>query len=374
MITSETPEKEELRYLASLLCPPQKANKIISKPANLNDNNLVERLDHHGVTMLMLEKNYLSDQLTESLSARKAAEIENCDLKTRGLNKLFKNFKDLGLRKCILFKGAALAQTYYPEPWLRPFSDSDCLISPSDRLKYEALLTGQLEFKKLFAIEGELASYQSTYVRKLTKNINLIVDIHWRVTNRQTLAKTYTIDELSERGTTTTRLKHSVITPSAVDSILLSCIHRLGYHLNNERLIWLYDIHILVNSLDEDAWEELCLLCEDKQIAAITLDALLVCEDLLGTDIQDTSKATLLELSKRDEPSKLVLKRNVSQWQLFKQDLKSLESVQLKAQLVKENLFPSAEYIRENMQTDNLAKGHSKRLLMELKRAVKKNR
>jgi len=372
MITSETPEKEELRYIASLLCPPEKANKIINKPEGLNDNNLLSRLDHHGVTMLMLENNRLSSEISNSLEPRKAMMVANSDLKTRGLNKLLKNFNDAGLRKCILFKGAALAHTYYPQPWLRPSTDSDCLISPEDRTKYESILTGQLEFKKLFAIEGELVSYQSTYVRKLTKNTNLILDLHWRVNNRQTLAKTYTINELSERGTTTSKLNHAVIIPSAVDCILLSCIHRLGHHANDERLIWLYDIHILVNSLDEDSWEELCLLCDDKQIAAITLDALLVCEDLLETYIPENSKTSLIELSQRDEPSKLVLQRNVSEWQLFKQDLESLDNIQLKAQLLKENLFPSSDYIRQSMKTDNLAKGHSKRLIRGLKRVIKK--
>lgn len=371
MITSETPGQEELRYLASLLCPPKKANKIINKPEALNDSNIIARLDHHGVTMLTLEKSCLSDPVNESLKARKAMIVANSDLKTRGLNKLFKNFNNAGLRKCILFKGAALAHAYYPKPWLRPCTDSDCLISPEDRVKYESILTKQLEFKKLFEIEGELASYQSTYVRKLTKNTNLILDLHWRVNNRQTLAKTYTINELSERGTTTKNLNNAVIIPSAVDSILLSCIHRLG-HANDERLIWLYDIHILVNSLNEDAWEELCLLCDDKEIASITLDGLLVCEDLLETNIPKESKATLAKLSQRDEPSKLVLQRNISEWQLFKQDLQSLDSVQLKAQLLKENLFPSSKYIREKMKTNNVAKGHSKRLLKGLKRVIKK--
>lgn len=374
MITSETPAQEELRYLASLLCPATKPNKTVSKPNGLNDSNIITRMDHHGVTMLMVEKDCLSDVVNESLVARKAMMVANSDLKTRGLNKLFKNFKNAGLRKCILFKGAALAHAYYPEPWLRPSSDSDCLISPEDRPKYNTLLTDQLEFKKLFAIEGELVSYQSTYVRKLTKNTNLTLDLHWRVNNRQSLAKTYTMDELSERGTTTASLNHAVIIPSAVDSILLSCIHRLGHHADDERLIWLYDIHLLINSLNEDDWEELCLLCEDKKIAAITLDALLVCADLLETDIPSDAKQNLEKLAKRDEPSKLVLQRNTSQWQLFKQDLNSLDNVQQKAQLLKENLFPSSEYIKESMQTDNVAKGHSKRLLRSLKRAITKSK
>lgn len=370
MITSETPEQQELRYFASLLRTSEKTTSVIKKPEHINNINIINRLDHHGVTMLIYDKGKLNEEVMEALAPRKALMVANSDLNTRGLNKLFKNLKNAGLRKCILFKGAALAHTYYPEPWMRPRTDSDCLISQQDHDKFEAVLISQLEFKKLFAIEGKLVSYQSTYVRKLTKNTNLILDLHWRINNRQTLAKLYTIDEISERGTTTASLNNAVIIPSAVDSILLSCIHRLGHHTGDERLIWLYDIHILANILDEDSWEELCLLCEDKMIAAITLDALNVCKDLLNTDIPESAEKLLRELASRDEPSKLMLKRSTTQWQLFKQDLNSLDNYKLKAQLLKENLFPSSEYIRQSMQTDNVVKGHAKRLFRSFKKVV----
>ena len=374
MITSETPEQQNLRYLASLLCPSDKTYNEVKKPESIDDNNIIECMDHHGVTMLLLESGCLNDEVMSKLASRKAMVIANSDLNTRGLNKLFKTFNNAELRKCILFKGAALAHAYYPQPWLRPSTDSDCLIDPQDREKFNELLTTQLKFKKLFAIEGELVSYQSTYVRKLTKNTNLVLDLHWRVNNRQSLAKIYNIDEISERGTTTANLNHAVMIPSAVDSILLSCIHRSGHHADDERLIWLYDIHLLANKLNEDDWEELCLLCEDKQLAAITLDAFTVCQDLLHTELPDNVKETITELAKRDEPSKLLLQRNVSQWKLFKQDLKSLDNIQLKAQLLKENLLPSSDYIRQSMKTDNIVKGHSKRLLKGVQKVIKKTK
>jgi Uncharacterised nucleotidyltransferase len=51
------------------------------------------------------------------------------------------------LRRCraeglpvIVLKGPALAETIYPEPHLRPFSDLDLLVRPGDRLAMDALL------------------------------------------------------------------------------------------------------------------------------------------------------------------------------------------------------------------------------------------
>ena len=94
MITSETPEKEELRYLASLITPEHKRAGVVFKPKSLTDNNIIERMDHHGVTMLAFESGTLSDNIINTLTPRKALMIANSDLRTRGLNKVFKNFND----------------------------------------------------------------------------------------------------------------------------------------------------------------------------------------------------------------------------------------------------------------------------------------
>jgi len=181
-----------------------------------------------------------------------------------------------------------------------------------------------------------------------------------------------TFSELSERSTSVESLGHSVLLPSAVDSMIIACLHRLGHHANDERLIWLYDIHLLACSLNEDDWEELCLLCEDKQLSAITLDALTVCNDLLGTDIPAQIKEELKTLARRNEPSKLFLQKQLSEWSIFKQDLKALDGIKLKLQLIEEHFFPTADYIREQMGTDNLFLGYTKRFLRGLMRVMKK--
>jgi len=375
MITSETPEQEELRYLASLIkVKPENENIHVTppaKPATLNDDNMIERLDHHGVSMLMLKAGCLSESVAEQLKPRKALMAANSALKAATLVKVFNRLKKAGLGQCILFKGTALAHAYYPDPWLRPSTDSDCLIAPHDRLKFDKAFQ-KLKFKKLFAIEGELLSYQSTYSRVLSGDVALNIDLHWRINNRQTLAKSFSLSELSERGTSVASLNHAVLIPSAVDSILLACIHRIGHHANDERLIWLYDIHLLSSQLNDDEWEELCLLCEDKNLAAITLDALRTCEDLLGTQIPTSALETLKQLSRRKEPSKLFLQRQFSEWQVFKQDIKALPGIQLKLQLIAEHLFPESDYIREQMGTDNLAKGYLLRFWRGVKRLITK--
>ena len=82
MITSETPEQQNLRYLASLLCPSDKTYNEVKKPESIDDNNIIECMDHHGVTMLLLENGCLNDEVMSKLASRKAMVIANSDLNT----------------------------------------------------------------------------------------------------------------------------------------------------------------------------------------------------------------------------------------------------------------------------------------------------
>jgi hypothetical protein len=58
---------------------------------------------------------------------------------TTELGRLLRGCRAAGL-PVIVLKGPALAETVYPEPALRPFSDLDLLVRPADRLAMDALL------------------------------------------------------------------------------------------------------------------------------------------------------------------------------------------------------------------------------------------
>jgi len=94
--------------------------------------------------------------------------------------------------------------------------------------------------------------------------------------------------------------------------------------------------------------------------------------DILDTTIPSQSLSNLKELARRNEPSKVFIYRELSEWQIFKQDLKALKSPQQKLQLIQEHLFPPRQYMYEQMATDNLFKAHAKRLWRGLVRIIKK--
>lgn len=361
MSKSVQPNEQELSKLASLITPREKATP--ETPAFTPD--ILERLNYHGITALAENAGHLSRELNALIAPNKALMVANDALKRAELIGLFEAFKSAGLSNCVLFKGGALAYSVYPEPWFRPRSDSDFLI---DRQEYAAFsnLLESLGYKKLFSIEGKYISYQSTFSKTLVGKCVMNIDLHWRINNRQCLAKTFTVQNLIADGTTLDSPLQNIKSPCPVDSLLIASLHRLGHHPTQERLIWLYDIHLLAGKLRIIDWNTLCNKAKNKQICAITLDALLTCEHLFSTDIPLNVKQTL-GIAQR-EPSKLFLRRDLPEWRYFLGDLKSLQGWVAKFGFVKENLLPSPNYVRQQMQTRSAVVGYIKRLVRGIRR------
>jgi hypothetical protein len=75
------------------------------------------------------------DRLTQGLSASRARHL----VMTAELGRVLRRCRAERL-EVIVLKGPALAETVYPDPGLRPFSDLDLLVRPADRLRMDAVL------------------------------------------------------------------------------------------------------------------------------------------------------------------------------------------------------------------------------------------
>lgn len=364
---SERPSNQQLHYFASLVTG--KVSDALD-PQNISTAEFIDTLDYHGITLLALQNGTLPTDVIEKLGSRKAMMVANDVLKQTALTELFEAFEQAGLSNSILFKGSALAYTVYPQPWLRPRSDSDCLIDQSDYVKFASIFS-QLGYQKLFAIEGQYLSYQSTFSKILVGQAAINIDLHWRINNRQTLACAFNVHELIEHSQCLSMLSNSIKIPCPVDSVLIASLHRLGHHQNEERLTWLYDIHLLVGALNQNNWQQLCDKASDKKLAAITLDALRYCQHLFDTNIPSFAESALTKSASQPEPSQLFLKRELSEWQIFAQDLKSLAGWQKKFYLVFESVFPNSDYVRQQMETDNIVLAHYRRILRGLRRITR---
>jgi hypothetical protein len=77
------------------------------------------------------------DRLARAASVSRARHL----VMTAELGRVLRRCRAEGLDVVVL-KGPVLAETVYPEPALRPFSDLDLLVRPADRLRMDTLLRG----------------------------------------------------------------------------------------------------------------------------------------------------------------------------------------------------------------------------------------
>lgn len=376
------PEQSELTSLAALIngTGGDLSNTAINKNVqsidlqNTDPQNFLQKLDYHGIALLAQQnmtqrQQALPKQITDLLTQRKAMMVANEVLKRRALTELFEAFSQAGLQRIVLFKGAALAYSVYASPWLRPRSDSDCIIDKAELSRFGSVFA-ELGYQKLFAIEGKHIHYQSTFSKPLAGQTAINIDLHWHINNRKILAKAFNVDQLRQDGQALSGLSDAITAPCAVDSLLIASLHRLGHHIREERLIWLYDIHLLAGVLTEQDWQQLCQKAEDKQLSAITLDALSNCVNLLKTEVPEKVIRALQQAAQQTELSQLFLDRDLPEWKYFWLDLQALPGLWPKTQAIWQNLIPSPTYIRNRMGTRSALVGYCKRLLRGFKRIV----
>ena len=334
-----------------------------------SDQDLLDHLDHHGISFLADEQKALPSSLNTIMSQRKAMAVASEAIKQKALAELFDAFSAAGIN-AVLFKGSALAYALYPNSWLRPRSDSDVLILPSDKQKADTVLQQQ-GFTKLFAIEGEFVSHQSTYGKQLLAKSFLNIDLHWQINNRQMFATSITATQLIENGQQLSQfgaqpLKSTAHIPSHVDSLLIAAIHQAGHHNKEERLAWVYDIHILASSLDSESWNTLTTRAIEKRIAAITLKALSTSQAYFRTNIEQRWIDKLAAIS--GEASAVFLNTSLSERHYFWADLKTLASLRQQLTFIRENLLPSPTYVKLQMQERFALVAYVKRFWRGVKR------
>ena len=114
------------------------------------------------------------------------------------------------------------------------------------------------------------------------------VDLHWRISNAQSFAWLFAFDELAAAAVPVPMLGASARRLGDVHALALALLHRAG---NNQfieagfgdRLIWLYDFHLLVEAMTDDDLAQFRRLAEAKRIVAIALDGLRRCADAFGS-------------------------------------------------------------------------------------------
>lgn len=241
----------------------------------------------------------------------------------------------------LLLKGSALAHWLYSAPHLRHVSDVDVLVDSQ---------ATALALANALAVDGytitvpatEPIGYEVTCSKVVGANMHLEVDIHWRLANSALFARVFTFDELLEKARPLPGLGVNALGLGRVHALLHACIHR-SLNLSTgweDKLKWLYDLHLLMEGMAASEWDELVLLAADRKQAGVVLHGLLASVSRFGSRLPGRERERL-KLAAAQEPLDA---SRVADWRYMQwATLRSLPSAYLKIHWLWQRLFLSRE-------------------------------
>jgi hypothetical protein len=262
-------------------------------------------------------------------------------VRVRELARVLRACEDAGAMP-VVFKGAALAHTHYAASWYRPRADADVLIAPDSRERVFGVLRG-LGYERCNLISGDLVMYQAAFDRVDRLGIEHALDIHWRIANPQVVSQVLSHHELVERSVTVRIEDYPMRVPSAVDSLILACVHRVAHHPDLEKPFWIEDIHLLASRLEPSEWQTFVARAADRSICAICVQGLTRAQERFETPLPADVLTTLSETT--SEPSALFMRRGLRPVDRLVSDLRTVGPFAA-VSLMREHLFPPTTYMR----------------------------
>jgi Uncharacterised nucleotidyltransferase/Transglutaminase-like superfamily len=264
----------------------------------------------------------------------------------------------LGARgvRAVLFKGTALAYTRYAEPWLRPRADTDLLIRRDDRAASRDTLEA-LGYTLTPAGAGDLVFRQFELQRCDEHGVAHALDVHWQISNQERFARLFDDDEVWDRSEPVPALGRHARAAGAADALLISCVHPVMHHRDEERLIWLYDTHVIASAMDATAWSAFTALASAKAIAAVCAHGLALAHARLGAPLPPRVRADLDSAARRPEPSAEYLAPHRGWRDEVASNLRALPDWRSRLRLLGEMAFPPPAYVRRVYSVDRSALG-----------------
>ena len=237
----------------------------------------------------------------------------------------------------LVIKGAALALSHYPSPGLRPRVDTDLLIEPAQQARaHQILLNAQ--WQPLASNFSALVLPERSYQKRMSGAL-ISLDLHWALSSRPLLARALPFATLNKNSVTFDGSTHWRM-PCAVDALLIAALHRIGHHRDQERFIWLYDMHLLWQAMTPEQQEQTLSRAAQLGLSAILLDALVPSQILFHTEISDTQLMQLQSI--KNEPGATLLQNKLSD---FAFDWR-FASWRERYALIQQRIWANPEYLR----------------------------
>ncbi len=207
----------------------------------------------------------------------------------------------------LVIKGAALARSHYPSPGLRPRVDTDLFIEPTRFADAHEILVAA-NWQPVASNFSAVVLPERTYQKRFSGAL-ISLDVHWALSSRPLLARALPFESLYTGSVAFDGAGHWRM-PCAVDALLIAAVHRIGHHRDQERFIWLYDVHLLWQAMSSVQQEQTLVRAEQAGLCAILLDALVASQALFHTEISPDQLTRLQSI--KSEPGAVLLNEKLS--------------------------------------------------------------
>lgn len=261
----------------------------------------------------------------------------------RELEHLLATLRDRGLTPLVI-KGAHLAHAVYSSPARRPRADTDLLIDPASKFRTTEVLTAH-GYSRSARTSGAVILGQFEFERRLRSDVTHYVDVHWRAAAPLVFERAFDFRGLCAVAAPVPPLGPHARGPSLPDALALACVHLVAHHWHQILLVWLYDIRLLADAIDEQGRRQLV----DRAIAGsytVVLNAALrtarLYFDSAGLDqaiaaiaahVNEGEAASALTRDGRRKVDDLWLDLRHAPWRA-------------RAQLLRDHVLPPPDYIR----------------------------
>jgi Uncharacterised nucleotidyltransferase len=256
----------------------------------------------------------------------------------------------------VLFKGTALAYSLYAPDMVRTRGDTDFIV-PADAMPRLEEALKRVHFIRELGQNGEHISYQATFTCSRETFEQHSLDVHWRINNSELLSHLFSYEELSARATALTALSPHALAASWVDALLIACMHRATHkqnpyyvdgvaHYGGDRLIWFYDIHLLLAALSNEDQTEFVRRAKDKGLSSVCLEGIALAQHYFSTPVAPDLLLALRHsaFNETELPAQYLNSGPLRQkWM----DFWALRNLSERLTYVKELLMPPESYMRQ---------------------------
>lgn len=251
-----------------------------------------QAMDGHG--LLPIIYNWLKDlpdscvpppPLMAAIQQAYLREAALVAVRHRQLKRLLEPLSEV-VQPILVLKGAALAETVYADPALRPATDIDLLVRPEGYAEARRVLqdVGYRSRKGRRPSQADWAG-EEEFIFQDELN-SFMVDLHWTISpfawpeQSQLLETLFTNADVVE----TDGQRMSVL--ATTDALVHAALHLIYANFENVRLIWVHDIHLLANVIEERGqWSEVFGTAVAQQGRLALVDALLLAQEWFGTPL-----------------------------------------------------------------------------------------